>query len=159
MKINTAYQSIENLLSRNDNRRKRKIYTQLLGALRNLKDRELSGPDLESIENAIDRLKIERLGDATVSELRHANRRFLKEARELLSLIPEDHYMGIGLCSGVAFGGVMGSLMQGFSGMAIGTSWTGFCIGLGLMLAYFVARHLDFEAIRENRVLQTRYPE
>ncbi|MEX0329783.1 MAG: hypothetical protein AB3N64_00035 [Puniceicoccaceae bacterium] len=156
MKINNAYKLIEDLHSESESRRKQKTYKQLLGALRNLKKRDLSGEQLQAIESAIDRLNIENLGNATARELSKARRQFLKAAREILSLLPEDHYMGIGLCFGVAFGGVIGSLLQGFTGIPDGTSGTGIGIGLGLMLAYFVSRHLDLEAIRENRVLQTR---
>ncbi len=57
---------------------------------------------------------------------------------------------------GVAFGGLIGSLMEGFAGIPDGQSGTGLGIGLGLVAAVIIARHLDVEAIRQNRVLLTR---
>jgi hypothetical protein len=156
MKIKQAHQIIEDLLTKADRKSEKKLYEQLLGALQNIQARELSSEQLHSIEAALDRLDPDAMDGMSAKVLKSRRNRFLKEVQGILSLLPEDHYMAVGLCLGVAFGGLIGSLMEGFAGIPDGQSGTGLGIGLGLVAAVIIARHLDVEAIRQNRVLLTR---
>jgi hypothetical protein len=156
MKIQHAHTLIESLLAKAVTKAERKPYEELLGAIRNLQERDMSVDQAQSLESALERLGPDQLHGLPTKELKRRKIQFMKAAREIFSLLPEDHYMGIGLCLGVAFGGLIGSLMQGFAGMPEGTSATGVGVGLGLVAGMIIARHLDVEAIRQNRVLITR---
>ena len=156
MKINQAYRTLETLLSGSDKKSEKKVYQQLLGALSNLKERDISTEQLQSVEELIDRLGLHETEGMSVRHLRRRSNRFIQQVGKTLSLIPEGHYMALGLCFGVAFGAVFGSVIQGFTGFPQGTEGTGLGIGIGLIVGFLVASYLDVEARKQNRVLTTR---
>ena len=156
MKINDAYKTLEGRLTQSDQKSQKKICQQLLGALNNLKERDLSPDECQSIEGLLDRLGLHEAGGISARELRSRKNRFLKDTRKALSLIPEDHYMALGLAFGVAFGGLISSVLQGTAGIPGGTSGTGVGVGLGLVAGYLIGNYLDMEARKQNRVLTTR---
>jgi hypothetical protein len=154
MKINQAHRTLEELLSASDRKSEKKIYQQLLGALSNLKGRDLTMEQLQSVEAAIDRLRLHETDGMNTRELRSRSNQFMKHVRKMLSLIPEGHYMVLGLAFGVAFGGVISAVFQGFSGAP--QSGTGLGIGIGLIAGYIIGSYLDVEARKQNRVLTTQ---
>jgi hypothetical protein len=153
MKINDAYKTLEGRLTQSDQKSRKKIYEQLLGALNNLKERDLSADERESVEESLDRLQLHDTDGMSVRELRSRKNGFLKDTRKALSLIPEGHYMALGLAFGVAFGGLISSILQGFAGIPEGTSGTGVGVGFGLVAGYLIGNYLDTEARKRNRVL------
>ena len=156
MKINDAYKTLEGHVTHSDQKSRKKIYEQLLEALNNLKERDLSPDEGESIEVSLDRLRLHDADGMSIKELRGRKNRFLKDTRKALSLISEDHYMALGLAFGVAFGGVISSVLQGFAGIPEGSSGTGVGVGLGLVAGYLIGNCLDIEARKQNRVLTTQ---
>jgi hypothetical protein len=156
MKINDAYKILKGRLAQSDQKSLNKIYQELLGALNNLKERDLSADERQSIETSLDSLRLQDADGISIGELRGRKNRFLKDTRKALSLISEDHYMALGLAFGVAFGGLISSVLQGFAGIPEGTSGTGVGVGLGLVAGYLIGNYLDIEARKQNRVLTTR---
>ncbi|NDV61651.1 hypothetical protein G0Q06_04230 [Puniceicoccales bacterium CK1056] len=154
MKINDAYTTLEGLLSHSDKKSK-KIYQQLLGAVNNLKERELSSEERQVVEKLLERLRLDHAENMSVKELKNRSNLFQKEVMKALSLVSEDHYLTLGLGMGVAFGAVLGSYLIVFIGAPLGNASTGLGIGIGLVIGSIVARYLDIEARKQNRVLVT----
>jgi len=142
-------------LAKSEKRSEKKIYERLLGALSSLKERDLSVEQLRSIEDAIDRDLLHEGAAKIGKELKRGSHSFMKYVRELLSLIPENYYTGLGLALGVAFGGLISSFLQGFAGIPDGTSGTGTGIGIGLTVGLVMGYYLDDQAKKQNRVLLT----
>ena len=155
MNIPQAYQTFEARLAQTANRSEKKVLEPLLGALNSLKERTLSTEQRRSIEEAIDRELLHEGEAKSANELKKGSKDFIKQARELLSLLPEHHYTGLGMVFGVAFGGLMASLLQGVAGIPEGASGTGTGIGLGLIAGLLIGAYLDLEAAKQNRVLKT----
>ena len=155
MKIQKAHQTFAELLAKTEKKSEKKVYEQLLGALSSLNERDLSVEQLRSIEEAIDRDLLPEGAAKSAKELKRGSNSFMKYARELLSLIPENYYTGLGMVWGVAFGGLISSFLQGFAGIPDGTSGTGTGIGIGLMAGSVIGYYLDDQAKKQNRVLLT----
>lgn len=152
MKIEHAYTSIAERLAKSSGKSEKKIYKQLLGALKNLRERDLPLEQLRLLEEAIERFPMQ---DADLKELRKRSAAFQKFARKTLSLIPEGYYTALGLAFGVALSAPFGPILQRTTGMGLGISGTGLGVCLGLIAGYLVGSYLDVEAAKQNRVLKT----
>ena len=152
MKIQKAQIAIEKLLARSEEKSEKKVYEQLLGVLNDLKGRDLSSEQLPLIEKAIEQLTMQ---GASSKELKKKSQQFLVLVRKTLSLIPEGHYVALGLVFGVAFGAAFGPVLQRMTGLGLGTSGTGLGVGLGMIAGLMIGSYLDDEAAKKNRVLKT----
>ena len=152
MNSQEAYTTIEDLFAQSEEKSAQKFYEQLLGVLNDLRGRDLSLEQLQSIEEAIDQLPMQ---GGSSKELKRSSQQFVKFVSKTLSLIPEGHYIALGLASGVALGAAFGPVLQRTAGMGLGTSGTGLGVGIGLIVGMIIGSYLDVEAAKKNRVLKT----
>ena len=151
MKINTAIIVLEGLLSNTDSKPRKTIYKQLERALHDLKERDLSSDQLNSVEEALNRLRLNDAADLSVRELKRHRKQWIKDVTAALSLVTKGYYTALGMAFGVAAGGAASAIINDFS-----TSSTGLAIGLGLIAGYLVGNYLDIEATKKNRVMNIR---
>lgn len=147
MKISHAQQTLTELLAQTEKTSVKKIYTQLIAVLNDLREREFTPEQLNLIEEAIDPLL---LPFRHVKELKSSHRRFIRFVSKTLSLHPAGHYTAVGLALGVGLGASVLPGIMGSSGSA-----TGLSVGLGLIAGAAIGALLDLEATKRGRVLKT----
>lgn len=145
MKLNIASDLFKSLMTETNKKSEIKVYENFIGILSDLKNRDLSEEQLESMEEQLDFLNLESNPE---NKRKYYNRKlneFKKYLKESLSLISEGYYTGIGIALGVAFGAAFGTVF----GLSVG-------IAFGMMLGLAIGAVKDSEAKKQNRVLQTK---
>ena len=127
-----------------------RVYFNFLHILSELKIREFSKDDIQSIETELDSLKLE---SNPGNRKKYWNKR-LKEFNEYLknkhSLISAGYYTGIGVSMGTAFGVVAGVIFgerfEKSLGLALG-------ISIGMFIGAIIGRSMDAKAKSEGRMI------
>ena len=150
MTLQEAYNFFESLKTKTTKKAEIKIYEKFLHILSELKIREFSKDDIQSIETELDSLKLE---SNLANNKKDWNKR-LKEFNEYLknkhSLISTGYYTGIGVSMGTAFGIVAGDIFgerfEKSLGLALG-------ISIGMLIGAIIGRSMDAKAKREGRMI------
>lgn len=149
MTINNTITFFESLLIQTDKKSEIKIYENFVSILSDLKDRELTEEQFQSIEEELDNLKLK-------SNPENKKRYFSKKLAEIkkylkdeLSLISEGYYTAIGIGLGMSFGIAIGASFGESTGIALG-------ITFGMIIGLVIGRYKDAEAEKQGRVLKTK---
>jgi len=148
MTINNTIIFFESLLKRTDKKSEIKIYKDFITILSNLKYRELTEQQYQSIEKE---LKVLDLKSNFENKKRHFSKKltaFKKYLKEELSLISEGYYTTFGMSLGMSLGVAIGASFWESTGIALG-------ISLGMLIGLAIGRNKDAEAKKEGRVLKT----
>lgn len=148
MNINKAITFFESLLNLTEIKSEIKIYTEFIGILSDLKNRELAEGQLQSIEEKLDKLGLNSNPANRKKYLRKKLTEFKAFLKEEFSLISEGHYTAIGTGLGLSLGVAIGSIFGKSSGIGIGLS-------LGLAIGMAIGHNMDAKAKEEGRVLKT----
>lgn len=148
MTLQEAYDFFEGLKSETTKKSDIKIYVKFLHILSELKSREFSSEEIQSIEAELDSLNSN--SENRIKYLKKALRKFEKYLKDSFSLIPKGYYtnLGIGLGSsfGLLFGVVFLSSLERSLGIASGLS-------IGMLIGLVIGRYMDTRAVSEGRVL------
>jgi len=149
MKLKGAFDLLESLLSKTVKKSEINIYTSFIAILTDLKNRNLSPKELDSIEKELDHLKPAINSDNKKKHIRKVLNSFKKFLKERLSLVTEGYYTTIGMGLGMSFGVAIGTAINIPIGLAIG-------ISIGMVIGMAIGKNLDLKAEKENRVLKTK---
>lgn len=149
MTLAEAYNFFERLKNEATKKTEIKIYTKFLHTLKELKIREFSTDEIQSIEAELDRLN---LGSNPTNNKKYYTKtltaftNYLKEQHSLTSV---GYYTNMGVSMGAAFGVVAGVIFgerfEKSMGLALG-------ISLGMMIGIVIGRHMDSKALAEGKV-------
>jgi len=154
MKLSEALDFLENLIEETNNKSESKIYQGFINVLSNLKNRELTEQQVNSIELKLDSLD---LSANSKNRKKYLNRKFTEFTTYLkkeFSFVTAGYYTGIGMIYGMIFGPglglVLGTAFGGGTGTGIGLS---IGAGIGMVFGMMFGAAKDAEAKKQNRVL------
>ena len=150
MTLQDAAAFFERLTKQTSNKNELKLYAEFIHVLSQLKSRDFSKDDIQSIEAELDRLNLREDPEKGKKYFRKALINFEKYLKDTFSLTSKGHYtrMGVGLGTsfGILFGIVFLSNMERSGGIALGLSF-------GMLIGVVIGRSLDAKARSEGRVI------
>ena len=152
MNIKETLNFFLNLKNDSVNKTEIKVYDKYIGILTDLKNRDLTENQIQSIESELETLNLNAEFDNKKKYLEQKLSIFQKFLKDKLSLISEGYYAGIGAGIGIIVGSifsmVFNSLLGAYS-LLIGI------IG-GMVLGSILGGFKDLEAKKQGRVLITK---
>jgi len=150
MTLQAAYNLFESLKNETTKKSEIKIYKKFLYTLTELKNREFSKDEMQSIETELDSLDLESNPENRKKYFKKVLSKFEKYLKDTFSLTPKGYYtnLGIGLGSsfGILFGVVFLSSWERSLGIAMGLIF-------GSTIGMLIGRSMDAKAKSENRIL------
>lgn len=127
-----------------------KIYKTFLHILTELKKRELSKDEIQSIETELDSLNLKSNPGNRKRYFRKALSKFEQYLNETFSLISKDYYTKLGAALGTTFGILFAVVFLSSWERSMGTSmgWL-----FGMLIGITIGRYMDAKALREGKVL------
>ncbi len=150
MTLQEANDFFEGLINKSTEKSEIKTYEKFLHILTELKSRNFSTNDLQSIESELDRLGIESNPKNRKKYFDKALSNFEKYLKVTFSLTSKGYYTKIGAGLGTSFGIIFGIVfLTNFErslGIALG-------LGVGMTIGLAIGRSMDNKAISEGRAL------
>lgn len=150
MTLNKATNFFESLVSKTENKSEIKVYEKFLDILNELKTREFSQEEIQSIEMELENLNLKSNPENRKKYFKKALSKFENYLKDVFSLTPKGYYtnLGIGLGSsfGILFGIVFLSSLERSLGIALGLSF-------GMLIGLAVGKSLDSKAKSEGRMI------
>ncbi|WP_421764798.1 hypothetical protein [Ekhidna sp.] len=154
MKLSEALDFFKDLIEKTNDKSESKVYQGFINILSNLKNRELTEQQLNSIELKLDSLDLLANSENRKKYLKRKLNEFTTYLNKEFSFITEGYYTGIGMVYGMMFGSGMGLVLGTAFGAGIGTAIglsTG--TGIGMVFGMMFGAAKDAEAKKQNRVL------
>jgi len=150
MTLQEAYNFFESLKTETTKKSEIKIYKKFLHILTELKSREFSKDEIQSIETELDSLNLESNPENRKKYFKKALSKFEKYLKDTFSLTSKGYYTnlygGLGLSFGLLFGVVFLSSWERSLGISMGLIF-------GMLIGSTIGRSMDAKAISEGRVL------
>jgi len=147
MKIKETLNFFLNLKNDSVEKSEIKIYDKYIGILSDLKNRDLTQNQIQSIESELEVLNLNIESDNRKKHFTKKLTEFEKFLKDKLSLIPEGHYMSYGMI----FGMLAGALLQFYIGI--------YSLIAGMLIGMVIGAIMDSEARKQGRVLKTKTTE
>jgi hypothetical protein len=147
MKINETLDYVVELRNKTDKKYDKLIYGKFIGILSDLKNRDLTINQLDSIETKLDTLNLSVETENKKKYLGSKLEEFKKFLKDKLSLISEGHYTAYGM----SFGMLIGVLLQFYIGI--------YSLLGGMVIGMVIGGIMDSEARKQGRVLKTKLTE
>ena len=150
MTLQEAYNFFESLKIESTKKSEIKIYEKFLHILTELKSREFSKDEIQSIEAELDSLNLESNPENGKKYFKKTLSKFEKYLRDTFSLTSKMYYTNIGIGLGSSFGILFGIVFLSSLERSLGIS-----LGLiiGMLIGLTIGRSMDAKAISEGRVL------
>jgi hypothetical protein len=150
MKLQEAYNIINNLKIETTKKSEAKIYGKFLHTLSQLKSREFTSEEIRSIESELDSLN---LGSNPKNGKRHykkALNRFIDFLKDSFSLTPKGYYTNMGIGLGSTFGMLFSIvfLSRWEQSMSLSLGWMA-----GMLIGLTIGRSMDARSVNEGRVV------
>ena len=152
MKIKETLNFFLNLKNDSVEKSEIKIYDKYIGILSDLKNRDLTQNQIQSIESELETLNLNAEPDNRKKYLKQKLSEFQKFLKDKLALVSEGYYAGIGAGTGIVLGSIFSMLFQSVLGaysLLIG-------INGGMILGAILGGIKDSEAKKQGRVLITK---
>jgi len=150
MTLQEAYNFFERLKIEATKKSEIRVYEKFLHILSELKKRDFSKDEFQSIEAKLESFNLESNHENGKKYFKNALSKFEKYLKDTFSLTSKVYYtnMGIGIGSsfGILFGIVMLSSLERSLGIALGLSF-------GMLIGLINGRFIDGKARSEGRVL------
>jgi len=150
MTIQEAYNFFESLRTETTKKYEIKVYKKFLHILTELKIRELSKDEIQSIETELDSLNLESNPENRKKHFKKALSIFEKYLKETFSLTTKEYYQrlygGLGLVFGLLFGVVFLSNIERSLSISL-------CLIGGMVVGSIIGRQKDARAKADGRVL------
>ena len=154
MKLSEALDFFKNLIEKSNKKSESKIYQGFITILSNLKNRDLTDQQLNSIELELDSLDLSANSENRKKYLRKKYNEFTIYLNTEFSFIVAGHYtsngMLYGMMLGTGIGIALGTAFGAGTGTAIGLSMG---TGIGMVFGMIFGAAKDNEAKKQNRVL------
>ena len=150
MTLQEAYNFFESLKIETTKQSEIKIYKKFLHILTELKSREFSKDEIQSIEAELDSLNLELNHENGKKYIKKALSKFEKYLKDRFSLTSKGYYTNIGIGLGSSFGIIFGIVFLSSLERSLGIS-----LGLiiGMLIGLTIGRSMDAKAISEDKVL------
>lgn len=150
MTLQEAYNFFESLKTETTKKYEIKVYEKFLHILSELKIREFSSDEIESIETELDRLNLKSNPKNRKKYFKKARTKFEKYLKDTFSLTTQRYYTELGIVLGASFGILFGVVFLSSWERSMGIS-LGLIIGSGIGGA--IGRSMDTKAMSEGKVL------
>jgi hypothetical protein len=147
MKIKETLNFFLNLKNDSVEKSEIKVYDKYIEILSDLKNRDLTQNQIQSIESELEVLNLNIESDNRKKHFTKKLTEFEKFLKDKLSLIPEGHYMSYGMI----FGMLAGALLQFYIGI--------YSLIAGMLIGMVIGAIMDSEALKQGRVLKTKTTE
>ena len=147
MKIKETLNFFLNLKNDSVEKSEIKVYDKYIEILSDLKNRDLTQNQIQSIESELEVLNLNIESDNRKKHFTKKLTEFEKFLKGKLSLIPEGHYMSYGMI----FGMLAGALLQFYIGI--------YSLIAGMLIGMVIGAIMDSEARKQGRVLKTKTTE
>lgn len=150
MTLQEAYYFFKKLTNETTKTSEIKDYEKFIYILSELKIREFTKNDIQSIETALDSFNLKSNDENNIKFFKKTLRKFEEFLKNTFSLTSKDYYtkLGIGLGSsfGILFGVVFLSSFERSLGISLGMI-------IGMFIGLIIGRSMDTKALEESRVL------
>ena len=150
MTLQEAYNFFESSTKLTTNKSEIKVYEKFIHVLSELKSREFSKDEIQSIEAELDSLNLESNPENGKKYFKKALSKFEKYLKDAFALTSKGYYTNIGIGLGSSFGILFGIVFLSSFERSLGIS-----LGLiiGMLIGLTIGRSMDAKAISEGRVL------
>ena len=149
MTLQEAYNFFESLKIETTKKSEIKIYKKFLHILSELKIREFSKDEIQSIETELDRLNLKSIPENRKKYFKKALTKFEKYLKDTFSLTSKGYYTELGIALGMTWGVVAGVLIgerfEKSLGIAVGISF-------GMLIGLLIGRYMDSKAMAKGKV-------
>jgi len=150
MTLKNAIDFFESLLSETNKKSEIKVYREFIHILNSLEKRNLSEPEIQSIETELDNLNLNSNRAQRKYYYKKALYKFKKYLKDAFSLTPKGYYTNLGISLGSSFGFLFGIVfLSGLDrslGIALGLS-------IGMIIGIIIGRSIDSRVVEDGRVL------
>ena len=150
MTLQEAYNFFESLKIKITNKSEIKIYDKFLHILTQLKSREFSKDEIQSIEAELESLNLESNPENRKKYFKKALSIFEKYLKDTFSLTSKGYYtercVGYGVLFGVVAGVIIGERFERSLGISFG-------ICMGMFIGAFIGRRMDSQAEAAGNML------
>lgn len=150
MTLKNAIDFFESLKSETTKKSEIKIYDKFVYSLTQLKNREFSNNDIQSLETELDNLDLKSNPENRKKFFKKALGRFEKFLKDTFSLTSKGYYTNLSVSFGVLFGVVFGVIIGERFEKSLGISF-GIC--MGLFIGAFIGRRMDAQAEAAGNIL------
>ena len=150
MTLQKAYNFFESLKTETTKTSETKVYEKFLHVLRELKNREFSKDEIQSIETELDNLNLKSNPENRKKYFKKALRKFEKYLKDTFSLTSKGHYTNLGIALGSSIGVLFGVLFLWSFERSLGIS---FGISFGLLAGILVGRYMDSQVIAAGNLI------
>ena len=150
MTLQEAYNFFERLKIETTKKSEIRIYEKFLHILSELKNRDFTTDEIQSIETELDSLNLKSNPENRKKHFGKALHKLNEYLKSTFSLIPGGYYITYGIAIGVAFGPVLGVLFGQFFEKSLGIS---IGISIGIIVGLLAGQYLDSQAKAAGRIL------
>jgi len=150
MTLQEAYNFFESLKIETTKKSEIRIYEKFLHILSELKNRDFTTDEIQSIETELDSLNLESNPENRKKYFGKALHKLNEYLKSTFSLIPGGYYITYGIAIGVAFGPVLGVLFGQFFEKSLGISVG---ISTGIIIGLLAGQYMDSQAKAAGNVL------
>jgi len=150
MTLQEAYNFFESLKIETTKKSEIRIYEKFLHILSELKNRDFTTDEIQSIETELDSLNLKSNPENRKKYFGKALHKLNEYLKSTFSLIPGGYYITYGIAIGVAFGPVLGVLFGQFFEKSLGISVG---ISIGIVVGLLAGQYLDSQAKAAGNVL------
>jgi len=150
MTLQETEKLFEDLKNEATNKSEIKIYNRFLQIVSELRKRDFSKDEIQSIETELDSLNLQSNEENSTKYLKKGLRKFEKYLKDTFSLTSKGYYtkrgLGLGLTFGIIFGIVFLSSWERSMGISLGLS-------IGMLIGLIIGKSMDKKAVAEGRML------
>ena len=150
MTLQEAYNFFESLKTETTKKSEIKVYEKFLHILTELKNREFSKDEIQSIETELESLNLKSNPDNRKKFFKKALSKFENYLKDTFSLTSEGYYTNLSVSLGMLFGVVAGVLIGERFEKSMGIAF-GIC--MGLFIGAFIGRRKDAQAKAAGNML------
>ena len=140
MTLVETYNFFKSLKTETTKKSKIKVYDKFMYILTELKNREFSEDEIQSLEIALDRLNLKSNPENSIKFFKKALNTFEKYLKDTFSLTTKDYYTNLSVSLGMLFGVVFGILIGERFEKSLGISF-GICTGM--FIGALIGRRMD----------------
>ena len=150
MTLQAAYNFFESLKTETNKKYEIKVYEKFLHILSELKIREFSKEEIQSIETELESLNSKSNPENRKKYFKKALSKFEKYLKDTFSLTSKGYYTNTSVSLGILFGVVFGVLIGERFEKSLGVSF-GIC--MGLFIGAYIGRRRDAQAKAAGNML------
>ena len=150
MTLQAAYNFFESLKTETTKKYEIKVYEKFLHILSELKIREFSKDEIQSIETELESLNLKSNPENRKKYFKKALSKFEKYLKDTFSLTSKGYYTNTSVSLGILFGVVFGVLIGERFEKSLGVSF-GIC--MGLFIGAYIGRRKDAQAKAAGNML------